>query len=142
MSATGLPLWGSTLLPSHHGQYGNRFTWRLRDREQQRPGLSWRFFLLGLFLLFLTVAGGFVYIREITTTTESGYDVSLLERRDAELRAEEQQLQIEAAELESLQHIEERLKTLNLTPVDSVAYTSPLITGAVAGTIPVGTARR
>lgn len=131
MIALRMSSFGSTLSPS----------WRLQEQESRRS-LSWRLFLLGLFLLVLVALGGFVYIREITSTAASGYDVSLLERRAAELREEEQRLQLEAAEFESLQRIEQRLKTLNLIPVGNTAYTSPLVSGVVTGQIPVGTARR
>lgn len=141
MSTARMSFRGSAA-PSRHGMHaGGSRVWRVQAQEQQF-GLSWRLFLFGLFLLLFAVAGSFVYVREITTTAASGYDISLLERRAAELRADEQRLRIEAAELESLRRVEERLKTLQLTPVSSVTYTSPLVTGAVAGLVPVGTARR
>lgn len=114
--------------------------WRLSVKTRS-PVLSWHLFLSGVFLILLLVAGGFLYIRQITSTATSGYDVSALERRAEGLRAEEAKLRFESAELESLERIEERLPTLNLIPADNVAYTSPLLGGSVTGQIPVGTIR-
>lgn len=115
--------------------------WRL-DAAVPSRGVPRSLFLLGLFLLVLAVAGGFLYIREITGTASSGYDISALERRSEELRAEESRIQLEAAEFQSLQRIEERLPKLNLLPTGTITYTSPLLDGALAGQIPVGVARQ
>lgn len=115
--------------------------WRLESQAASR-GLPWSIFLLGVFLLVLAVAGGFLYIREITSTASSGYDISALERRSEDLRAEESRLQLEAAELQSLKRIEERLPKLNLVPTSTITYTSPLLDGALTGQIPVGIARQ
>lgn len=116
-------------------------SWRIEARRERR-GISWRVFALGVVLLGLALVGGFVYIREITSTAASGYDVSLLERRASEVRAEEQRLLLERAELESLPRIEEHVRTLNLVPVGSTVYTSPLVSETRTGQIPVGTATR
>lgn len=116
-------------------------SWRIEARRERR-GISWRVFGLGVALLLLALAGGFVYIREITSTAASGYDVSFLERRAEELRSAEQRLLLERAELESLRRIEEHAKTLNLVPVVNTAYTSPLVGETRTGQIPVGTATR
>lgn len=115
--------------------------WRLHG-SARRSSLSWQVFFLGVTLIVLLAAGGLMYVRQITSTTASRYGVSALERRAEELRKEETTLEFEAAELESLKRIEERLPKLNLVPADVVAYTSPLIGGAVTGQIPVGTARQ
>lgn len=121
-------------------RYSGSPLWQLQA-EPRSPGLSWSFFALGVFLILLAVVGGFLYIREITSTAASGYDISALERRAGELRVEETRLQLEAAELQSLRRIEERLPKLNLVPAADVAYTGPVLDGALAGQIPVGTAR-
>lgn len=115
--------------------------WRLESPAASR-GLPWSLFLLGVFLLVLAVAGGFLYVREITSTAVSGYDISALERRSEDLRAEESRLQLEAAELQSLKRIEGRLPKLNLVPTSAITYTSPLLDGALTGQIPVGIARQ
>lgn len=116
-------------------------SWQIESRGERR-GISWRVFALGVVLLLLALVGGFIYIREITSTTASGYDVSLLERRASEVRAEEQRLLLERAELESLPRIEEHVRTLNLVPVGNTVYTSPLVGETRTGQIPVGTATR
>lgn len=123
-----------------HPMFTSPRLWRLESTARRR-GLSWHVFLLGVVAIVALVAGGFVYIRQVTSTTASGYDVSALERRAEELRVQEATLEFEAAELESLKRVEERLKTLNLVPTEDVAYTSPILRGVVTGQIPVGTAR-
>lgn len=123
------------------GQRAGAPLWRL-DAAVPSRGVPWSVFLLGLFLLVLAVIGGFLYIREITSTASSGYDISALERRSEELRAEESRMQLEVAELQSLQRIEERLPNLNLLPTGTITYTSPLLDGALTGQIPVGVARQ
>lgn len=115
--------------------------WRLQADAPRRGGISWPLFLLGVFLILLAAAGGFLYVREITSTAASGYDISALERRSEELRAEEAKLELEAAELQSLKRVEELLPKLNLVPAGVLVYTSPLIEAAVTGQIPVGTGR-
>lgn len=140
-------LWVSTLTVGHTGgrrsfsQRSGAPLWRL-DAAAPAQSVPWSAFLLGLFLLVLAVVGGFLYIRQITGTASSGYDFSSLERRSEELRAEESRLQLEAAELQSLQRIEERLPKLNLLPTGTITYTSPLLDGALTGQIPVGVARQ
>lgn len=123
------------------GQRSGAPLWRLNAAVPSR-GVPWSVFLLGLFLLVLAVVGGFLYIRQITGMASSEYDFSSLERRSEELRAEESRLQLEAAELQSLQRIEERLPKLNLLPTGAITYTSPLLDGALTGQIPVGVARQ
>lgn len=96
---------------------------------------------MGVVLLALAVAGGFLYIREITSTAASGYDVSALERRAEELREQELRLEAQAAELQSLKRLDERVPKLHLVPSDVVAYTAPIVDAAVTGQLPLGLAR-
>lgn len=119
----------------------SRALWRL-EGAPHRAGLSWAVFVAGVVLILTALAGGVLYIREITSTTASGYDVSALERRAEDLRQEEQRLQLEAAELESLKRVEERVPKLDLVPVQALAFTTPEVDTTLAGQIPVGTARR
>lgn len=121
------------------GERGGRrqHLWELKQ-PQAAAGLSWRLFLLALVLLVLLVGGGFLYIREVTSTASSGYDVSALERRLEDVRTQETRLLLETAELQSLQRVEELLPKLNLAPASSTAYTAPILDGALTGqAIPV-----
>ena len=115
--------------------------WRLHQTAPRR-GMSWRTFFLAAALLVFVAVGGSVYVREITSTAASGYDVSALERRLDTLREEEGRLELETAEFQSLRRIEERLLKLNLVPVDRLLFSTPLLAGLVTTHIPVGTARQ
>lgn len=153
MNPTPFPLWipFSPSLTSRKYQARGGFSgresdssaplWRLRGDDERR-GLPWPLFMVGLVSILLALGGGILYIRQITTTAASGYDISTLERRAEELRAEETKLQLEAAELQSLQRVEEQLPKLNLIPSEKLTYTTPLVGGSVTGQIPLGTARR
>lgn len=112
--------------------------WEVPAPARGARGLSWPVFLLGVVLLLLAVGGGFLYIREITSTAASGYDISTLERRAAELREQELRLEAQAAELQSLKRVEERVPKLNLVPSREVAYTAPIVDAAVTAQIPFG----
>lgn len=115
--------------------------WRVAASDERRRGLPLSVFLVGLALILIVAGAGFLYIRQMVTTAAFGYDVTVLERRAEELRAQEAALQLETAELESLQRVEERLPKLNLVPVAGAMYTRPVSDSVLTGQIPVGIAR-
>ncbi|TSC64214.1 MAG: hypothetical protein G01um1014106_220 [Parcubacteria group bacterium Gr01-1014_106] len=128
----------------HRRSMGGRTTppvWRVGHVEQRR-GLSWSFFFTALGLILVASGAGFFYIRQTITTATSGYGISLLERRAEELRKEEAGLQFEVAEFQSLQRIHDHVVKLNLVPVGSSVYTTPVLTTVVTGQIPVGVSRQ
>lgn len=105
-------------------------------------GLSLPLFFGGLALIVLVSVVGLLYIRQVVSTTTSGYDVSALERKADKLRVEEAKLQLDAAELESLTRVQKQLPKLNLVPVNESTYTTPVSSTVVTGQLPVGTARQ
>ncbi len=111
------------------------------DRTRARADLSgatseraagWSVFFTGMVILALLVAAAAVYIRQVTTSAVGGYDVVSLERRVEELKAQERQLDVEAAALQSLKTLEAQVGRLRLVPTRAVQYTSPLSPGLVA----------
>jgi hypothetical protein len=107
---------------SRHGFQG------LRDQR----GAGWGFFLTGVGVILLLVAAGFLYIHQVTSSAVGGYDITSLERHVNALKEQEQQLELKAAELQSLKAIEERIRRLNFIPTEQMAFTSPLFGGSVA----------
>lgn len=95
-------------------------------------GASWGFFLVGVVVIGLLVAAGFLYIDQVTSSAVGGYDVVSLEHRVDKLKEQQQQLELEAAQLQSLKAIEERVRQLNFIVTDEVAFTSPIAQGPVA----------
>lgn len=97
-----------------------------------QSGSSMGFFLAGIGILFLIVAAGFLYISQVTTSAVNGYDTSSLEKQVEQLKEQKRQLELAAADLQSLKNISHEAVKLNLEPVEKTAFTSPMISGTVA----------
>lgn len=124
----------------HRRSMGGRTTaplWRVTHTPESQ-GLSWTFFFSALALILIASGAGFFYIRQTITTATSGYGISVLERRAEDLRKEEAGLRFEVAEFQSLQRIHDQIVKLNLVPVGSPVYTTPVLDAIVTGQIPVG----
>lgn len=68
---------------------------------------------------------GFVYLRQVVGTASQGTDVRELEAQIIELQEKQQELNLEGAELRSLQTVEEKTQQLNLVEADRVSYLAP-----------------
>lgn len=95
-------------------------------------GSSWGFFLTGVAIIGLLVTASFLYIHQVTSSAVGGYDVVSLERRVSDLKEQQQRLELEAAQLQSLKAIEGRIHHLNFVLTNDVVFTSPLAQGPVA----------
>lgn len=95
-------------------------------------GASWSLFLSGVAVVAMIVGAGLFYIHQVTTSAAQGYDVVSLERKVDDLKEQEQHLELEAAQLQSLHGIEKSMKRLNFIPTQNVAFTSPMVEGSVA----------
>lgn len=102
---------------------------RVKDAHH---GTSWSIFFVGIGVMLLLVGAGFLYLHQVNSSAAGGYDVSSLERRVRELKEEEQRLQLEAAELQSLHAVEAGVRRLNYVVTEQAAFTSPLVHGPVA----------
>ena len=77
-------------------------------------------------LAFVIVAMlGFVYLQQVFTTASQGSDMQALESKIVDLREQQRQLELEGAELRSMQAVEQHVQKLNLVTVDQVAYLAP-----------------
>lgn len=65
---------------------------------------------------------GFFYLQQVLGTASQGTDIQNLESRVLELNKQQRVLELQGAELRSIQAVEERVKQLNLITVDRVAY--------------------
>lgn len=74
---------------------------------------------LGMFIL------GFVYLWKTNNIAVKGYEMRDLEQNVAELKRENELLSIQATQLETLQHVQDKVGELGLVPVEKIEYISP-----------------
>lgn len=77
-------------------------------------------FGLGL-LLFLAMLG-FFYLQQVLDTASRGTDIHALEERLIQLKGKQRDLELEGAELRSIQTIEEKIQGLHLVETKEVTY--------------------
>lgn len=70
----------------------------------------------------MVVLMGLTYLVQVNKVSTSGFAIQDLEQRVKELKKENAKLELEAARLESLNTIEERVQKLNLVSVEKVDY--------------------
>lgn len=97
-----------------------------KDRYSSQRGSSMGIFLSGLGILSIIIAAGFLYIFQVTSSAVGGYDTTSLEKQIVKLQDERRDLEMQAADLQSLQAIELGAKKLQLVASDKVLYTSPI----------------
>lgn len=64
----------------------------------------------------------FFYLGQVLGTASQGSDIQDLEDNIVELREQQKELEIESAQLRSIQTIEDRVNDLNLVTTDRVTY--------------------
>lgn len=105
-----------------------------------QPGLYWQqgtinptavTVALGLISIIAIATLSFVYLGQVLTTASQGTDIQNLENKITNLRQRQQELELEGAELRSIQAIEQQIQQLNLTVADKVTYLN-LPSGKVA----------
>lgn len=72
-------------------------------------------------LVSVTLLGLF-YLNQVLGTASQGSDVQMLNEKVNELQEKQRQLELEGAELRSMQSIEQRVQDLNLVGVGHVTY--------------------
>jgi len=97
-------------------------------RFNKRRGLnlaflnSWNFKITMVGLIILL---GLFYIVEINNLSTQGFKIKDLEAKINQLKAENQALELQAAELQSSNKLQSRIEELNMTTVAKVEYLSP-----------------
>jgi hypothetical protein len=69
---------------------------------------------------------GFFYLHQVFNTAAEGFGIESLEEQQLELNEKIRELELEGAQLRSIQVVEERVKELELVKADEVAYLVPL----------------
>lgn len=76
----------------------------------------------GLIALLFASLLGFLYLQQVLGTASQGTDIHALESKVVELRERQRALELEGAELRSLQTVEEQVQKLNLVKTGDVTY--------------------
>jgi hypothetical protein len=110
----------------------------MRDRSRRRKFRKeykpvFRLSKLGVVVsvVALTFVLGLLYLSQSNQMATSGYDIAKLERQQAELRLENERLQIEASRLQSIQNIDTAVAKSGMVPVSKINYV-PTNSGNVA----------
>lgn len=80
---------------------------------------------LGITTLLMVATLSFFYLQQVLHTASQGSDVHTLESTLIEIKQKQRELELEGAQLRSLQNVEERVHKLNLAPTDRVTYLIP-----------------
>lgn len=73
-------------------------------------------------IIGMVVLMGFTYLVQVNRVSTSGFEIQELEQRVKGLKKENSKLELEAARLESLNAIAERVQELNLVSTEKVDY--------------------
>lgn len=77
---------------------------------------------VGVTTLIVLTALGFMYLQQVLHTASQGSDVHALETQLIELKQQQRELELEGANLRSLQTVEDRIQRLNLVSTERVTY--------------------
>jgi cell division protein FtsL len=78
--------------------------------------------VLNIAVIVLILVMGTMYLVQVNRATTKGYQIRDLEKRINLIEESNQKAQLEIAELQSLDSIEERMETLGMVPVDRMQY--------------------
>jgi len=95
----------------------------LAPAKAKKPVRSWKWNLnWGVWIFSFLVIFGVLYVFQANSLSTKGYEIKQLEQQQAELLESLKRLELEAAELKSIESIETEMKTLNMVPVPGVNY--------------------
>lgn len=85
-----------------------------------KPSLT----LLNLIVGSLVLVIGLAYVAEVNRASSKGYQIRDLERAIDTLGVQNEQLEYQVAQKESVDHVTSRLRMLGMVPVETIAYTT------------------
>lgn len=117
------------VVPRFRGRSTGNFSYRnsfnfSRKRSAQRGSITHTTITatFGIGALLALAVLGFVYLQQVLHTASQGTDVHALESQLIDIKQKQRELELEGAELRSLQTVEDHVQKLNLAPVDHVSY--------------------
>lgn len=88
--------------------------------------------VVGLVVLFCVLS--MMFLVQVFQSSTTGYEVSALQDQIDDLKEDNKKLEIQAAELQSLDSIEKSVQEINMVPLDSIVYVEPPATSIFAST--------
>lgn len=77
-------------------------------------------------LLISIMTLGFFYLQQVFSTASHGTGIQALEQEMVQLREQQKELELQGAQLRSIQSVEQRVDELNLVAAEEVAYLAPV----------------
>ncbi len=95
---------------------------RRKFRKEYRP--SFRLSRASIIVSVVSMAFvlGLLYLSQSNQMATSGYDIAKLERQQAELKLDNERLQIEASRLQSIQNLDSAVAKSGMVPVSKINY--------------------
>ena len=96
----------------------------MRSNKWERGSISSTTITLGLSITVIIFVAGlsFLYLGQVLDTAEHGTDINDIEEHISELKERQHTLELEGANLRSIQAIEQKIPDLNLVKTDNVSY--------------------
>ena len=76
----------------------------------------------GIIILAVAVIMIVAYLIEVNSFSTKGYAISTLQKKVEQLKADQRQLEVQAAQLQSLQRIQSDPAVQNMVPVSKISY--------------------
>ncbi len=80
--------------------------------------------VLNAVVVALILVIGIAHIAQVNHSSSKGFEMKALEKRIADLQIQNEQLEYQVAQKQSVDRVTTHLKMLGMVPVDHVAYTS------------------
>ncbi len=83
--------------------------------------------VFGLLIIISISCLGFFYLGQVLNTASQGSDIQQLEEKIVELKEKQRQVELEGAQLRSIDNIENRVHDLNLVATSKVTFLNPAV---------------
>jgi len=91
-------------------------------RRRQKWQKLFQMSTLNVIAIALILTMGTLYLVQVNRATTKGYQIRDLEKKIQAIEDSNRKVQLEVAELQSLDSVEERIKELGMVPVSNVKY--------------------
>lgn len=99
-----------------------------RHRRGQQGTVSQSSVTVGFALISLisVMVLGFLYLQQVFGTAAHGSSIQTLEEEMIQLKEQQKELELQGAQLRSIQSVEQRVEELNLVSANNVGYLAPI----------------
>lgn len=104
---------------------------RRKFRKEYKPTFKLSRIGVVVSVVSLTLVLGLLYLSQSNQMATSGYDIAKLQQQQQDLKLQNEQLQIQASRLQSIQSIDSGIAKSGMVPVSKIDYV-PTDSGSVA----------